>query len=351
MSAAGNDPGAASRVVLVAVVCGTLAPGPAAAGCTLGSEASQLEKSVRLAARCNDRILRSGPGTICKQSPPPACAGTLVTDAVALGYGSNDPPSAAVDHRLLKAQLNCQKRIGRAMASYVGRKLRDRVNGIPEAKADLRARRQLDKLRNKCFVIVAQDASGVVVPAVGPQCAAALPPPGSGVDSAALRRCLRTLLGVWVERWGPNPQPLRPNIVFILTDDQRWDTTGATHSPSAAAIMPRTRVELADHGVEFPQAFMTTPLCCPSRSSILSGQYSHRTGVYKNGGNNGGADDFDDTSSVGTIVEPDGMGGYVENFHGRAETDYSTDVLREKAKTFITDSVAAGEPFLLYLAV
>ena len=390
----------AGVLLAVAVVCGALAVRPAAAGCTLGSEASQLKRSVRLAARCNDRILRSGPGTICKQSPPPACAGTLPADALALAYGPNDPASAAVDRRLLKTQLNCQKRIGRATASYVGRKLRYRVNGLSEAEADLRARKQLDKLPDKCFVIVAQDASGVVVPAVGPQCAAALPPPGSGVDSAALRDCVHTLLGVWVERWGPNPQPLRPNIVFILTDDQRRDTTDATHSPSAAAIMPRTRAELADHGVEFPEAFMTTPLCCPSRSSILSGQYSHRTGVYKNGGNNGGADDFDDGSSVGTwlqaagyrtslmgkylngynalwttgeppyvppgwtewhgmknvgyfnyrIVEPNGMGGYVENFYGSAETDYSTDVLREKAKTFITESVAAGEPFLLYLA-
>src|SRR2546426_35260 len=203
----------AGVLLAVAVVCRALAVRPAAAGCTLGSEASQLKRSVRLAARCNDRILPSGVGAAARRAP------------------------------------------------------------------------------------------GVAVPGVGPQRAAALPPPGSGVDSAALRDCVHTLLGVWVERWGPNPQPLRPNIVFILTDDQRRDTTDATHSPSAAAIMPRTRAELADHGVEFPEAFMTTPLCCPSRSSILSGQYSHRTGVYKNGGNNGGADDFDDGSSVGTWLQ------------------------------------------------
>ena len=127
-----------SRALLaVALVWGA----PAAAGCTLGSEASQLKRSVRLAARCNDRILRSGPGTICKQSPPPACAGTLPADALALAYGPNDPASAAVDRRLLKTQLNCQKRIGRATASYVGRKLRYRVNGLSEAEADLRARK------------------------------------------------------------------------------------------------------------------------------------------------------------------------------------------------------------------
>src|SRR5881296_208445 len=116
----------AGVLLAVAVVCGALAVRPAAAGCTLGSEASQLKRSVRLAARCNDRILRSGPGTICKQSPPPACAGTLPADALA--FGPNDPASAAVDRRLLKTQLNCQKRIGRATASYVGRKLRYRVN-------------------------------------------------------------------------------------------------------------------------------------------------------------------------------------------------------------------------------
>jgi arylsulfatase A-like enzyme len=164
--------------------------------------------------------------------------------------------------------------------------------------------------------------------------------------------------------------------------------------------MPGTRAELADQGIELPEAFMTTPLCCPSRSSILQGSYAHRTGVYKNGGNNGGADDFDDTKSIAiwlqnagyrtsligkylngyaqlwtspnppyvppgwsewhgmknvaffdyTIVEPDGNGGYTEVDYGNAATDYSTDVLREKAKTFISDSVALGEPFFLYLA-
>ena len=35
--------------------------------------------------------------------------------------------------------------------------------------------------------------------------------------------------------------------------------------------MPRTRAELGGHGVELTKAFMTTPLCCPSRSSILKG--------------------------------------------------------------------------------
>ena len=42
-----------------------------------------------------------------------------------------------------------------------------------------------------------------------------------------MRDCLATLLGVWVDRVGPNPQPLRPNILFILTDD--LDIEGAQY--------------------------------------------------------------------------------------------------------------------------
>jgi len=44
------------------------------------------------------------------------------------------------------------------------------------------------------------------------------------------------------------------------------------------------------------------------------------------------------------------MGGYAENPYGSAEADYSTDVLREKVKTFISDSVAAAQPFFFSLA-
>lgn len=389
------------RLLPVALVLAAAAATPAAAQCTTRDDANAVRKSINLATKCNNRILRSGPGITCKESVPPACAGSLVADAVALGYGPNDPPAAAVDRRASRTQLACQKKVGKAVATYVGKKLRSLVDGVAEADADLRARRQLDRLPEKCLVAVLQDASGVVLPAVGPQCAAALPPPSGTADSTALRDCLHTLLQVWVARVGPDPQPLRPNIVFILTDDQRWDTTDGTHSPSGAFVMPRTRGELADRGIEFAQAFMTTPVCCPSRSSILAGQYAHRTGVYKNSGANGGADDFQDAESIAvwladagyrtslvgkylngynqlwnpntdppyvppgwtdwygmrnvaffnySIVEPDGAGGYALVSYGNAPEDYSTDVLREKAKAFISDAVADGQPFFLYLS-
>src|SRR5262245_7922302 len=47
----------------------------------------------------------------------------------------------------------------------------------------------------------------------------------------------------------------RPNIVLIVTDDQRWDSLWA---------MPNVRRDLVAHGVNFTNAFVTTSLCCPS---------------------------------------------------------------------------------------
>jgi arylsulfatase A-like enzyme len=388
---------------ILAVVAGALialGPGPAAAGCTQSKEASALKKSLKLAVRCNERILRNGPSVVCKTSPPPACADTLAADAAALAYGDNDPPAAAIDRQALKTQFTCQKRIGKAVTSYVGSYLRHLVRGKTPDDADTRARRQLDKLPERCLTSGALDLSGVVLPGVGPQCAVATPGPGFPVDGSALRDCLHTLLRVWVDRNGPNPQPLRPNILFILTDDQRWDSTDDTHSPMGSFIMPATRAELADRGIEFTRAFLTTPLCCPSRASILTGSYAHRTGVYRNDGTNGGADDFEDASCLATwlqdagyrtsllgkylngypqlwpdnmtpyvppgwtewhglrnvafynyrMVEPDGLGGYQIVQYGSDPEDYLTDVMREKAKTFISDAVTDGVPFFLYLA-
>ena len=374
---------------------------PAGAGCTSATDANTVKRSLSQLLSCNDKRLRSGPTATCRSTPVPACAGTLVADAAALGYGPNHDPSTGVDARALADQLRCQKKIGRGITSYVGIKLRGLIRGREPVSLEASARRRLDRIPDRCALNVLEDATSLrLLPAVGPQCAAAVGGAGDAVDGPALRDCLATLLGVWVDRWGPDPQPLRPNILFILTDDQRWDTTGGTHGIGGADVMPGTRAELADQGLELPQAFMTTPLCCPSRASILSGSYAHRTGVYKNGGNNGGADDFQDaqtiavwlenagyrTSLIGkylngypqlwtspdppyvppgwtewrgmrnvaffdyTIVEPDGNGGYTEVDYGSDEADYSTDVLREKAKTFISESVALGDPFFLYLA-
>jgi hypothetical protein len=83
------------------------------AGCTLSEEASAVRKSVSRLVRCNDKRFRAGPTAECSLFDPPACAGSLVADAVALAYGANDPPAASVDTRELRDQLSCQKLVGK----------------------------------------------------------------------------------------------------------------------------------------------------------------------------------------------------------------------------------------------
>lgn len=69
----------------------------------------------------------------------------------------------------------------------------------------------------------------------------------------------------------------RPNIVFLLTDDQRWDTLGCygntiIHTPHLDALSQR--------GVTFDRAFVTTSICAPNRACILTGQYCARHGMW-----------------------------------------------------------------------
>ena len=68
------------------------------------------------------------------------------------------------------------------------------------------------------------------------------------------------------------------NIVFILTDDQRFDELGFLNPILETPNMDR----LAKEGVHFKNAFVTTALCSPSRATILTGQYMHSHGVVDN---------------------------------------------------------------------
>ncbi len=64
------------------------------------------------------------------------------------------------------------------------------------------------------------------------------------------------------------PRPGRPNIIFLLADDQRDDMLGcAGHPIIKTPVIDR----LAGHGVRFRNAFVTTPICAASRASILTG--------------------------------------------------------------------------------
>jgi arylsulfatase A-like enzyme len=71
----------------------------------------------------------------------------------------------------------------------------------------------------------------------------------------------------------------RPNIIFVLTDDHRWDCMGAMGHPF---LQTPNMDRIANEGVLFENAFVTTSLCSPSRASFLTGQYSSVHGVVNN---------------------------------------------------------------------
>lgn len=67
--------------------------------------------------------------------------------------------------------------------------------------------------------------------------------------------------------------PARPNIIFLLTDDHRWDALGVMGNP---IIQTPNLDALAKKGILFKNAYVTTAICCVSRASLLSGQYMSR---------------------------------------------------------------------------
>lgn len=79
--------------------------------------------------------------------------------------------------------------------------------------------------------------------------------------------------GPHIESGSAEPRRIGPNVVVIVTDDQRKDTM---------SVMPKTRRWFRGSGVTYKSAWAPTPLCCPARSSIFTGQYAHNHLVRNN---------------------------------------------------------------------
>ena len=69
----------------------------------------------------------------------------------------------------------------------------------------------------------------------------------------------------------------RPNIIYILCDDHRWDALSMMGHP----FLETPHIDaMAKNGVQFTNAFVTNSLCSPSRASILTGLYPHNHGNH-----------------------------------------------------------------------
>ncbi len=349
------------------------------------------------ALHCGESLRWRGPRPSALDIELTQSARELIEDVRLLVCGADDLPATSSWDRRPRSQERCQQAIAAAAARYVGLNLVLREHGVPRKRVERLLRRIFAPVERRCHVRVRETRSGAVVPSVGRQCAPAIGSPGERVEAEALRRCLESLLAHWANRASSSPEPLRPNIVFIMTDDQRWDSIDSTHSKDGEPAMKAVSRELAAAGMNFREAYVTTPVCSPSRVAALTAQYAHNNGVFRNVGRGGGAPALDDTSTLATwlhdagyrtgffgkylnqytelwdpeidppMVPPgwdewrtfdsDGGGKYynyrmIENgdvvSYGSAERDYSTDVIARQALEFIDESVASGQPFFAF---
>jgi arylsulfatase A-like enzyme len=169
----------------------------------------------------------------------------------------------------------------------------------------------------------------------------------------------------------------KPNILFVLTDDQRWDSLGCAGHP----FLKTPNIDrIAKEGAYFKNAFVTLPLCSPSRASFLTGKYAHTHGI-KGNGNDGGPishqlDTYPmhlqkagyETAAIGKLhmgnddsprpgfdrwVIFKGQGRYKDcpfNVDGKPtpREGYVTDVITDYAVDFIKKD-HGGKPFAMYV--
>ena len=179
----------------------------------------------------------------------------------------------------------------------------------------------------------------------------------------------------------------RPNMIFILTDDLDF---------ASVQKMPEIRSQLIEKGISFEKTFVSHPICCPSRATILTGLYDHNHGVNGNAPPEGGFQTFlskgHEESTIGKRLQEAGyqtafFGKYLNQYpadepthvppgwnewygkldeqklydyrinengevvsYGNNTEDFFTDVLSGQATDFVRRAAPGDKPFFMYVA-
>lgn len=177
----------------------------------------------------------------------------------------------------------------------------------------------------------------------------------------------------------------RPNVLILETDDQTMESM---------RVMPNVQRLLGAKGVTFDNSFVSYSLCCPSRSTLLTGQYAHNHGVFSNGPPTGGYYKLDGSNTLAVWLRDAGyhtmhLGKYLNGYGTRNKTEippgfdewygsvdpstysyygftlnengklvtypsdpahYQTDVYAKKASALIARRAPSKRPFFLWTA-
>jgi N-acetylglucosamine-6-sulfatase len=177
-------------------------------------------------------------------------------------------------------------------------------------------------------------------------------------------------------------QSQRPNVVVVMSDDQTADSM---------RFMPQVNEQLGAQGTTFAENFVNYSLCCPSRSTFLTGQYAHNHGVLSNQLPDGGFQKLDSTNTLPVWLQQDGyytahIGKYLNGYeqvpnvippgwtewygttqtyqyygyqvnengtlvdYGTSADQYQSDVFTQKAVDFINRRAPDSQPFFLSVA-
>ena len=174
--------------------------------------------------------------------------------------------------------------------------------------------------------------------------------------------------------------PNSPNVVVVLVDDARYDDL---------ATLPVIKSRIGATGATLTDFYAPFPLCCPSRATLLTGQYAHNHGVLANEAPLGGFSGFDDSSTLATWLTPTYTTGLIGKYLNQYQVPYKppgwdewmvprgtydylneawsintgsgpsnkrypgyqTDTMGQLAESFIRRHASDRDPFFLYTSI